>query len=77
MSKYCPFSNGFAIKKNTACLIVAAWGFTQVKQQFHDFLQDIADKTIPNETGELLNLLFFYVQRETQRKKAAAEQSIL
>lgn len=56
-------------KKSTACLIVAAWGFIQVKQQSHVFMLDIAEKTIPDETGELLNLLFSYVQRWSQRKK--------
>lgn len=56
-------------KKCTARLTVAAWGFIQVKQQSHVFLLDIADKTIPNETGELLNPLFSYVQRKSQREK--------
>ena len=54
--------------KSTLCLTVSAWGFIQVKQQSHVFLLDIADKIIPNETGELLNLLFSYVQKN-QRKK--------
>lgn len=56
-------------KKSTARLIVAAWGFIQVKQQSHVFRLDIAGKTIPNETEELLNPLFSYVQRKSQRKK--------
>ena len=64
------------ILKSTVCLIVSAWGFIQVKQQSHVFLLDIADKIIPNETGELLNLLFSYVQK-TSEKKSETEQGIL
>lgn len=56
-------------KRIRACLIVATWGFIQVKQQTWVFLLDIGDKTISNETGELLKPLFSCVQRKRQRKK--------